>query len=130
MTGRKNRGLFRFFAANAADGACFADIDKMIEERMAFRLLGEDIESDNANTNVVSTTAWRSPRSERPRCGAGTRKGSPCKRQALQNGRCPNHGGLSTGPRTKAGKARIARAQRKRWLAYREMKNRKPQNSI
>ncbi|MES0404071.1 MAG: HGGxSTG domain-containing protein, partial [Hyphomicrobium sp.] len=31
-------------------------------------------------------------------CNARTRAGHPCKRKALANGRCPNHGGLSTGP--------------------------------
>ena len=30
------------------------------------------------------------------------------------------HGGKSTGPKTQAGRARIAEAQRLRWLAYRE----------
>ncbi len=40
------------------------------------------------------------------RCGARTRRGKPCKRKALQNGRCPNHGGLSTGPKTREGKLR------------------------
>ncbi len=40
------------------------------------------------------------------RCGARTRRGTPCRRKALQNGRCPNHGGLSTGPRTREGKLR------------------------
>ena len=39
-------------------------------------------------------------------CGAKTRKGLPCKRKALLNGRCPNHGGLSTGPKTIKGKRR------------------------
>ncbi len=34
------------------------------------------------------------------RCGAKTRAGHPCRRTALRNGRCRNHGGLSTGPRT------------------------------
>jgi hypothetical protein len=37
MAGRKNRGLFRLIAAKTADGACFAEIDKMIEEMMACR---------------------------------------------------------------------------------------------
>jgi hypothetical protein len=36
---------------------------------------------------------------ERPRCGAKTRRGTCCVRSPLANGRCPNHGGLSTGPR-------------------------------
>lgn len=44
------------------------------------------------------------------RCGARTRRGTPCKRIDLYgSGRCPLHGGLSTGPRTPAGKARSAR---------------------
>jgi hypothetical protein len=34
--------------------------------------------------------------------------------------RCRFHGGLSTGPKTKAGRARIAEAQRRRWRLYRE----------
>ena len=34
--------------------------------------------------------------------------------------RCRFHGGLSTGPKSEAGRARIAEAQRRRWLAYRE----------
>ena len=42
-------------------------------------------------------------------CGAKTRKGTPCKRTDLyHSGRCKFHGGLSTGPITKAGKKRSA----------------------
>jgi len=42
-------------------------------------------------------------------CGAKTRKGTPCKRKDIyQNCRCRLHGGLSTGPKTKAGKRRSA----------------------
>jgi hypothetical protein len=36
--------------------------------------------------------------------------------------RCRLHGGLSTGPKTEAGRARIAQAQRRRWRLYREMR--------
>lgn len=32
------------------------------------------------------------------RCGAKTRKGTPCKNGAMPNGRCRLHGGKSTGP--------------------------------
>ena len=39
----------------------------------------------------------------KPECGARTRKELPCKRLAYGNGRCRNHGGLSTGPRTQEG---------------------------
>lgn len=38
-------------------------------------------------------------------CGAKTRAGTPCKQKAVHdNGRCKLHGGLSTGPKTEAGK--------------------------
>jgi hypothetical protein len=38
-------------------------------------------------------------------CAAKTRAGTPCKLTSIySNGRCKLHGGLSTGPRTAAGK--------------------------
>ena len=48
------------------------------------------------------------------RCGAKTRSGKPCAKYPI-NGkrRCRLHGGLSTGPRTAEGRARIASAQLK-----------------
>lgn len=59
---------------------------------------------------------------DRPRCGAHTRSGRPCRAPAVwdrrrnraRNGRCRLHGGLSTGPKTAEGKARIAEANRRR----------------
>jgi hypothetical protein len=59
------------------------------------------------------------PKKDRPRCGALTGSGTPCllKVEAGKR-RCRLHGGLSTGPRTVAGKARIAAAQRRRWADY------------
>jgi hypothetical protein len=63
------------------------------------------------------------PRSARPRCGAKTKAGTACQAQALKNGRCPLHGGLSTGPNTPGGKAKraeIARAHMsKMWDRWR-----------
>ena len=57
------------------------------------------------------------------RCGAKTRKGTPCQARGLgKGGRCRFHGGMSTGPKTAAGKARslaAAQAGFKRWLAAR-----------
>jgi hypothetical protein len=47
-------------------------------------------------------------------CGAQTRRPTACMCKALANGRCPLHGGLSTGPRTAAGKALIAQSNRLR----------------
>jgi hypothetical protein len=59
-------------------------------------------------------------RKDRPRCGARTRKGTPCLvRVEAGKRRCRFHGGLSTGPRTAEGKARIAAAQRRRWTTWR-----------
>jgi len=47
-----------------------------------------------------------------PRCGARTRSGECCRQPAMKNGRCRMHGGLSTGPRSAAGRARCAAARR------------------
>ena len=45
------------------------------------------------------------------RCGAKTRRGTPCQRPAKKrNGRCRLHGGASTGPKTKEGLAKISAA--------------------
>ena len=54
-------------------------------------------------------------------CGAKTtRKGTPCRNMSEPGRRrCKHHGGMSTGPRTEEGKARIAEAQRRRWAALR-----------
>jgi hypothetical protein len=48
-------------------------------------------------------------------CGAHARSiGQPCKAKALANGRCKNHGGLSTGPRTLEGRNSTGAATRLR----------------
>ena len=55
---------------------------------------------------------WRfGPESPLKRCGARTRRGTACQKPPL-NGktRCRLHGGLSTGPKTTEGKARIVAA--------------------
>ncbi len=49
------------------------------------------------------------------RCGAFARStGNPCQAKALPNGRCKNHGGMSTGPKTPKGRQAIAQATRQR----------------
>jgi hypothetical protein len=66
---------------------------------------------------------------KRSKCGAVTRKGTPCQRTGLgRGGKCPNHGGMSTGPRTPAGKARALKAMQEglaRWRATRVRANAK-----
>ncbi len=53
-------------------------------------------------------------------CEAMTRQGTPCRRRPLKDKRrCRLHGGLSTGPRTAEGRARIAEALRARWSRQR-----------
>lgn len=44
------------------------------------------------------------------RCGARTRKRTPCRAPAMVNGRCRMHGGKSTGPRTPEGLERSRKA--------------------
>jgi len=52
--------------------------------------------------------------------------GMRCKATAIKTARgawrCPLHGGLSTGPKTAEGKARISAAARARWESYRAAK--------
>ena len=48
------------------------------------------------------------------RCGARTRSGGTCKNPAIKGrSRCKLHGGLSSGPKSVAGKARAARVHTK-----------------
>ena len=48
-------------------------------------------------------------------CGAFARTtGYSCRAKALANGRCKNHGGMSTGPRTAEGRKAIGKASAKR----------------
>jgi hypothetical protein len=49
------------------------------------------------------------------KCGAYARStGNPCEAKALANGRCKNHGGMSTGPKTPEGRQAISEATRQR----------------
>jgi hypothetical protein len=66
----------------------------------------------------VAYSVWEPRRRRRLRCCPKTRAGGRCLvRVELGKGRCCFHGGLSTGPKTEAGRARIAEAQRRRWRA-------------
>ena len=57
------------------------------------------------------------------RCGARTRRGTPCQKPPLKGkNRCRLHGGLSSGPKTAEGRAMIAAANTKhgRYKNWRE----------
>ena len=57
------------------------------------------------------------------RCGAYARStGQPCQAKALTNGRCNNHGGMSTGPKTPEGRQAISQATRKRMVSEARMR--------
>ena len=59
---------------------------------------------------------WRKRRSTLPLCGAKTRAGGECRMRVVAGKRrCRLHGGLSTGPRSEEGRARIAESNRRRW---------------
>src|SRR5262249_4326033 len=85
------------------------------------RLIRDYGESDG---EVLWLTAFL--KHEMPRCGAKCRDGHACRAHAVwdrdyvapRNGRCKNHGGLSTGAKTPEGKQRQAegraRARRRR----------------
>ena len=65
------------------------------------------------NTNLEKGIPWQfGPDWPGQRCGAKTRKGTPCQRPAYKrNGRCSLHGGKSTGPKTEDGLARLTAAR-------------------
>jgi hypothetical protein len=59
-------------------------------------------------------------RLKRVRCAAWSRNPRrPCAAQALANGLCRNHGGLSTRP-SEEGRKRISDFQKARWAKWRE----------
>lgn len=73
----------------------------------------------------AKVAAWQAAEADRAakrrvRCGAKTRKGTPCRAKSVPGkGRCKFHGGMSTGARTPEGLERIREAQRRRWARWR-----------
>ena len=95
------------------------------DERVRLRRAGKAARS--AKWHAVSVARERATE-ERARlrelrnkpCGARTRAGHPCRRKGLgKGGRCPNHGGMSTGPRTPEGRARLSALLKARWALSR-----------
>lgn len=65
----------------------------------------------------------REARREGRICGAKNRRGLPCQCKLLYGGgKCKFHGGLSTGPKTEAGKLASAANLRKAWEKTRTSK--------
>ena len=100
-----------------ASWAAIADAYRAHHDRF-----GNKVWIDRETGNLVSKHRTpRMPRMDRPRCGARTRKNTHCLAMPIwddvhdrpRNGRCRNHGGLSTGPRTVEGKERAAEARQR-----------------
>jgi len=71
---------------------------------------GGDFSMINSNLKSV-IRPFLGPARPDQSCGARTRRGTACQKPPLTGKtRCRLHGGLSTGPRTAEGKARIAAA--------------------
>ena len=79
----------------------------------------------NRNGDLVLSLWAKEPRirrADRPRCKARTRRGKPCGAPVVwdkhldqpRNDRCRMHGGLSTGPKTAAGRDSIRASNRRR----------------
>lgn len=78
----------------------------------------------NSATGIVRGRVLKTqvkPKSKRPLCGARCRSGAACKARVCVRpdgkglaARCRLHGGKSTGPKTEAGRAAIAAANRER----------------
>ena len=57
----------------------------------------------------------KQPKKLRPLCGAKTRAGGTCKARCVDGkAKCQMHGGLSTGPKTDAGRAAIVASNKRR----------------
>ncbi|MEM1149388.1 MAG: HGGxSTG domain-containing protein [Pseudomonadota bacterium] len=71
--------------------------------------------------------AERRWRKEAAPCGTRTRAGTPCKRKPIYGKkRCANHGGLSTGPKTPEGRAKMAENMKKARAARRQERSSAP----
>lgn len=67
----------------------------------------------DASKHRWETNAPKEP--DRAICGAMTRKGTPCRAKSEPGKRrCRFHGGLSTGPKTEAGREAIRESNRRR----------------
>ena len=97
----------------------FQDIER--EARRAVLLARHKAERERIEAKQLAEREARLAAIRRVTCGAKTRAGHPCKMQSEKGRRrCKFHGGKSTGPKTQAGRDRIADAQRKRWAAFRQ----------
>ncbi|MEI4471508.1 helix-turn-helix transcriptional regulator [Frigidibacter sp. MR17.24] len=88
-----------------------AELDRQAEAKFMERVA-------RAQARVDAQAAKR-----RVRCGAKTRKGTPCRAKSEPGKRrCKFHGGKSTGARTPEGRQRLREAALRRWARWRAAK--------
>ena len=69
----------------------------------------------NEINELTNSSYWYKSMKKRVKCEAYARStDNPCQAKALPNGRCKNHGGMSTGPKTPEGRQAISEATRQR----------------
>jgi len=122
MTHKRKSGVLAAHIGSHLSQADKAQIEHMspdqVDQWVDARLADKQARGD-ANREATQVT----PKSQRPACGAKTRAGGRCKAKPVwdrendrpRNGKCRLHGGLSTGPKTEAGKRRVAEAARRMW---------------
>lgn len=111
---RQMHEVQQFIAQEEAQDNAWAPYHRKMESGL-YRIapLGRHARSGSVEFGIPPL--WRITKKERPRCGARTRKGTPCQAPALWGkNRCRMHGGLSTGAKTAEGRARIAESNRRR----------------
>ena len=85
------------------------------------RSLSSPTWAKSAMPPTVAGSSYDSPQST---CDAQMEHGLLCQKSPEPGrSRCKQHGGLSTGPRTIAGKLAVAAAQRARWATYRQQRD-------
>ncbi|MFZ5791869.1 MAG: HGGxSTG domain-containing protein [Pseudomonadota bacterium] len=98
------------------------DLEDFIRRaRERFEALGREPWRIDAFCRLYRVGKWRRAHRviEGRVCAARCKKGGRCIATPIRaGGRCRHHGGLSTGPRTVEGRAKIAAAQRRRWAKW------------
>src|SRR6266404_8560759 len=103
--------LHNFASAEALTGEHHCSLSENRTRMSRSNLSRKALVSADAECGL-SHTGLPLKRKFRPRCCAKTRAGAPCIMRVVPGKRrCRFHGGLSTGPKTKAARARIAEAQ-------------------
>src|SRR4051794_25851365 len=95
---------------------CTRDMSRVFTSQERDRqMLASGLYHKVRNRQTGERELQRVPKQLLPECGAKCRDGHACRAKVVfGKERCRMHGGASTGPRTAAGRARIAESNRRR----------------